>query len=80
MVSQLGVKPPVFTGNVTSIHNSDISRNFLTVHWRDRRPRGIARARVAVARKLTVILHRMWADGSEFRWGKQAAAPVMAAA
>ena len=42
--------------------------------------RGMARARVAVARKLAVILHRMWVDGSEFRWGKQAAAPVMAAA
>jgi transposase len=41
--------------------------------------RGMARARVAVARKLAVILHRMWADGSEFRWGKQAAAPAMAA-
>ena len=40
--------------------------------------RGMARARVAVARKLAVILHRMWADGSEFRWGKQAAAPVTA--
>jgi transposase len=35
--------------------------------------RGVARARVAVARKLAVILHRMWADGSEFRWGKQTA-------
>ena len=34
--------------------------------------RGMARARVAVVRKLAVILHRMWADGSEFRWGKQA--------
>jgi len=33
--------------------------------------RGMARARVAVARKLAVILHRMWVDGSEFRWGKQ---------
>ena len=40
--------------------------------------RGMARARVAVARKLAVILHRMWADGSEFRWGKQAAAPAAA--
>ena len=30
--------------------------------------RGMARARVAVARKLAVILHRMWVDGSEFRW------------
>src|ERR1700733_9616524 len=36
--------------------------------------RGMACARVAVARKLAVILHRMWVDGSEFRWGKQAAA------
>ena len=34
----------------------------------------MACARVAVARKLAVILHRMWADGSEFRWGKQAPA------
>lgn len=33
--------------------------------------RGMARARVAVARKLAVILHRMWQDGSEFRWGKE---------
>ena len=37
--------------------------------------RGMARARVAVARKLAVILHRMWQDGSEFRWGKE---PAMA--
>jgi transposase len=41
--------------------------------------RGMARARVAVARKLAVILHRMWVDGSEFRWGKQTAAPAVAA-
>jgi transposase len=36
--------------------------------------RGMARARVAVARKLAVILHRMWVDESEFRWDKQAVA------
>ena len=30
--------------------------------------RGMNRARVAVARKLAIILHRMWCDGSEFRW------------
>jgi len=41
--------------------------------------RGMARARVAVARKLAVILHRMWADGSEFRWGKQSATSAAAA-
>ena len=32
--------------------------------------RGMARARVAVARKLAVILHRMWSDQTEFRFGK----------
>ena len=42
--------------------------------------RGMARARVAVARKMAVILHRMWCDGSEFRWGKQSGAPAAAAA
>ncbi|MFY9628960.1 MAG: IS110 family transposase [Methylocystis sp.] len=43
--------------------------------------RGMARARVAVARKLAVILHRMWTDGAEFRFGKHsgAAAAVLAA-
>jgi transposase len=34
--------------------------------------RGMARARVAVARKLAVILHGLWRDGTEFRWGKEA--------
>jgi len=43
------------------------------------KPRGMARARVAVARKLAVILHRIWSDGSEFRWGKQASSPAVAA-
>ena len=30
--------------------------------------RGHKRALVAVARKLAVIMHRMWLDGSEFRF------------
>jgi transposase len=38
--------------------------------------RGMARARVAVARKLAVVLHRVWADGTEFRWGKEDAVPA----
>ena len=33
--------------------------------------RGMARARVAVARTLAVILHRMWSDETEFRFGKE---------
>jgi transposase len=36
--------------------------------------RGMRRAIVAVARRLAVVLHRMWVDGSEFRWGKDSAA------
>jgi len=36
--------------------------------------RGLKRAKVAVARKLAVILHRMWIDGSTFRWTKTEAA------
>ncbi|MDM0072497.1 hypothetical protein [Variovorax sp. J31P207] len=32
------------------------------------------RAVIAVARKLAVILHRMWVDGTAFRWGAQEAA------
>ncbi len=30
--------------------------------------RGAKKARVALARKLGVILHRMWVDGTDFRW------------
>ena len=41
--------------------------------------RGMARARVAVARKLAVILHRIWIDGSEFRWGEESPAAAMPA-
>ena len=37
------------------------------------RRREMKRAIVAVARKLAIILHRMWLDGTEFRWGKEAA-------
>jgi transposase len=31
---------------------------------------GATKAKVAVARKLAVILHRMWTDGTDFRWTK----------
>jgi transposase len=38
------------------------------------RRRGAKKARVALARKLGVILHRMWVDGTSFRWTSEAAA------
>jgi transposase len=36
--------------------------------------RGMRRAKVALARKLSVILHRMWVEGTTFRWGREVAA------
>jgi len=36
--------------------------------------RGVRRAIVAVARHLAVVLHRMWVDGSEFRWREDSTA------
>jgi transposase len=36
--------------------------------------RGMKRGKVALARKLAGVLHRMWANGTDFRWGKEAAA------
>jgi transposase len=35
--------------------------------------RGMKRAKVALARKLASIMHRMWIDGTNFRFGKEAA-------
>ena len=35
------------------------------------RRRGAKRAKVALARKLGTVLHRMWVDGTEFRWSKE---------
>jgi len=34
--------------------------------------RGAKRAKVALARKIGVILHRMWIDGTNFRWTREA--------
>ena len=35
---------------------------------------GMKKARTALARKLAVVLHRMWRDGTQFRWTAQPAA------
>jgi hypothetical protein len=34
--------------------------------------RGMKRAKVALARKLAMVLHRMWVDASQFQWSKDA--------
>jgi transposase len=42
--------------------------------------RGKMRAQIAVARRLAVIMHRMWLDGTDFRWQREPDAPAGAAA
>src|SRR5271154_6331108 len=38
------------------------------------RRRGMKKAIVALARRLAVIMHRIWIDGTEFRWTREQAA------
>ena len=38
------------------------------------RQRGMKKAIVALARRLAVIMHRIWVDGTEFRWAREQAA------
>ena len=40
--------------------------------------RGMRRAVVAVARRLAVILHRMWVDETDFRWSNKTTPAAMA--
>jgi transposase len=45
--------------------------------------RGFRKARIAVARRLAILLHRMWVNDQDFRWtnrasDKELAAPSMA--
>ena len=37
------------------------------------RRRGMKKAIVALARRLAVIMHRIWVDGTEFRWTREQA-------
>jgi transposase len=38
------------------------------------RHRGLKKAVVALARRLAVVMHRIWVDGTEFRWTREVAA------
>jgi len=35
--------------------------------------RGIKSAIIALARRMAVVLHRMWVDGTDFQWTKEGA-------
>jgi transposase len=37
---------------------------------------GMKKAKVALARKLAVVMHRMWVDGTSFRWGEASVSAV----
>ena len=57
--------------------DADPERQFSTLkRWalEVARRRGMRRAKVALASKLAIVLHRLWVDGSVFRFGKEAAA------
>ena len=40
--------------------------------------RGAKKAKVALARKIGVILHRMWVEGTNFRWTREMPLPSAA--
>jgi transposase len=40
----------------------------------DCQDRGLKKAIVALARRLAVIMHRIWVDGTEFRWTREVTA------
>jgi transposase len=44
------------------------SRNFKRWGMDVAKRRGSKRAKVTLARKIGVILHRMWVDGTTYRW------------
>ena len=46
---------------------SQVFRCFVSTRGVAKR-RGSKRAKVALARKIAVILHRMWVDGTTYRW------------
>ena len=47
-----------------------VQRRFALQHWglRIAESNGNKRARIAVARKLAVLLHSLWLNETEFRW------------
>ena len=63
-----GVRQALFTA--AHVMMTSVSRDFPLKSWAKALAAraGVKRAKVALARRLGVILHRMWMDGSEFRY------------
>ena len=66
-------EPRVTVSRSARARRNEVIRAGLTSAAIEKR-RGMRRAIVAVARRLAVVLHRMWVDGSEFRWSKDSTA------
>src|SRR6476660_1597929 len=62
-------------GPITDVMLTRVARWSALKAWgiRVAKRTGLRKAKVAVARKLAVVLHRMWIDGTEFKWSKEAA-------
>ena len=57
-------------------HKADVCARSWLKAWAMQiaRRRGMKKAIVALARRLAVIMHRIWIDGTEFRWTRETAA------
>jgi transposase len=63
----------------TTLYQAALALLTRTQHWSTLKAwgvtiakrRGLRRAVVAVVRKLAIVMHRIWADGSEFRWSRE---------
>ena len=65
--------PPALRACCSAGSNARVPKWSTVKAWGTRlaKRNGLRKAKVAVARKLAVILHRMWIDGTEFNWSKK---------
>jgi transposase len=72
-ISRVGVRVALFEAAHVMLTRSAKWSSLKSWAIRLAQRRGLKRAKVALARKLAVILHRMWIDGSDFRFTASAA-------
>jgi transposase len=74
----IGLRTALYQAATVMLHRG--RKNWLTA-WalNVAKRRGKKRATVALARRIAVVLHRMWKDGTDFRFTREEAAQVAAA-
>lgn len=70
-----GVRPSLYSAANSMLARTRAYSGLKAWAMRLMRSKGRRRATVALARKLAVIMHRMWVDGAEFRWTAVEAKP-----